>query len=80
VSGAVNAIYLADESEKEVPATIWLQSISAKPGTTIRMLGVREPLTWEPNGKGVIIHVPPGVCKAPPSAHAWAFTVEQPQL
>ena len=79
-SGAVNAIYLAEESEKEVPATIWLQSISAKPGSKVRMLGVREPLAWERNGKGVIIRVPPDVCKAPPGAHAWAFSIEQPLL
>jgi alpha-L-fucosidase len=78
--GAVNAIYLADESEKVLPSAIWLQSISAKSGSTIRMMGVQQPLTWEKNGRGVLVHIPPAVAQKPPCEHAWSIVVEQPGI
>ena len=78
--GAINAIYLAELKQRpRVPSSIWLQSIAPRPGSTVRMFGVQNPLKWEKNGKGAILHVPPEVCKKPPCKYAWAFTIERPQ-
>lgn len=79
-NGAVNALYLADASEKVMPSAIWLQSIGAKPGSTIRLMGTREPLVWETNGRGVLVHIPATLAKKPPCEHVWCLVVEQPSL
>jgi alpha-L-fucosidase len=77
--GAVYAVYLADESESEMPASIWLQSVTPRSGSTVRLLGAKEPLKWEKNGMGVIIQVPPEVRVKPPTKYAWVFAIEKPQ-
>jgi len=71
--GAVNAIYLADEKETMMPAEITIASFSPQPGSDIVMLGVAEPLPWEPAGTGFIIHIPESVRTNPPCGYAWAF-------
>jgi alpha-L-fucosidase len=78
-SGAIHAIYLADEAEGQMPGSLWLQSISPRPNSTVRMLGVKEPLLWEKNGKGTLLRIPPEVAAAPPCKYAWAFTIENPE-
>lgn len=77
--GAINAIYLADETETEVPSSVQIQSFAPRSGSAVRMAGVQKPLTWEENGTGAILHVPAEVCKNPPCKYAWAFVIEVPQ-
>jgi len=77
--GSINAFYLAEETEVEVPAAVWLQAVSPRSGSTVRMLGVPAALTWEKNGKGSLLHIPPEVRRNPPCKHAWGFCIEEPQ-
>ncbi|MGA2363541.1 MAG: alpha-L-fucosidase [Candidatus Aminicenantales bacterium] len=71
--GTVYAIYLADEDEAAPPAKIMLFSLAPKPGTEVRMLGTKDPVRWEREGKGVLLTLPAQAVKAPPCRHAWVF-------
>ena len=71
--GTVYAIYLADEDETAPPAKIMLTSLAPAPGTTVRMLGVRDPVRWEKVGKGALLTLPGGAVAKPPCRYAWVF-------
>jgi alpha-L-fucosidase len=71
--GTVYALYLGDEDEAAPPAKIMLYALAPKPGTEVRMLGVKEPVKWEKVGKGVLLSLPPQAVKSPPCRHAWVF-------
>ncbi len=71
--GGINAIYLAGGNETRPPATVTITANTPKTGSTVRMLGVRKPLKWEPGGRGFVIHVPEDVRDTPPCSHAWTF-------
>jgi alpha-L-fucosidase len=71
--GTVHAIYLADEDETAPPAKLMLTSLAPAEGTTVRMLGVREPVRWEKVGKGALLTLPSGAVAKPPCRHAWVF-------
>jgi alpha-L-fucosidase len=71
--GAINAIYLADEDEKQPPETIRISSFVPKKGSTVSMLGVKIPMPWEKSRAGFVIHVPESVRTHPPCSYAWAF-------
>jgi alpha-L-fucosidase len=78
-NGVIYAIYLARENEDQIPTSIWLQTITPRPQSRICLLGFKEPLRWEKNGKGVLIRIPPDVAAAPPCKHAWTFAIEDPE-
>jgi alpha-L-fucosidase len=71
--GTINAIYLADESEKQIPETIRIASFAPRKGSAVFMLGAKEPMAWTANDKGFEIHVPESVRAHPPCAYAWTF-------
>ncbi len=71
--GAVNAIYLADEEEKQLPEAIRISSFVPKGGSTVTMLGVKMEMTWEKNGAGFVILIPESIRAHPPCSRAWAF-------
>ncbi len=73
LEGAINAIYLADEDEKQLPETIRISSFAPQTGSTVTMLGVKIPMIWEKSGAGFVIHVPDSVRAYPPCSYAWAF-------
>lgn len=74
--GTINAIYLSDGEESRPPAAISLPSFSPRSGSTVTMLGVDEPLTWEPDGAGCLIRIPESVRSAPPCHHAWTIRLQ----
>jgi hypothetical protein len=41
------------------------------------MLGVRENLTWDAVGKGVIVDIPPSVRKKGPCKYAWTIKMSK---
>ena len=55
------------------PSKIMLTSIAPAEGTSVRMLGVREPVRWEKVGKGALLTVPPAAVAKPPCRDAWVF-------
>jgi len=71
--GGINAIYLAGENETRPPATVTITANSPKRRSTVTMLGVRQPLKWEQNGKGFVIRVPEDFRNNPPCSDAWTF-------
>jgi alpha-L-fucosidase len=73
--GAVYAIYLPDENETTLPSKVWLNSIQAKPGSRVELLGYGR-TKWENAGNGMLIHVPEKAIANPPSREAWAFKID----
>jgi alpha-L-fucosidase len=73
LDGAINAIYLADENEKQIPASITISAFSPKPGSKVTMLGVTEPLKWERAGSGFVAQIPESIRSNPPCAYAWTL-------
>jgi alpha-L-fucosidase len=79
--GTVYAIYLADEDEAAPPPKIMIYALAPKPGSEVRMLGVKAPVRWEKTGKGVLLALPEQAVRNPPCRHAWAFKMTlQPPL
>jgi len=71
----VYAIYLPDENETTLPSKVWLNSIQAKQGSGIELLGYGK-VKWEKTGNGMLIHVPQKAISNPPCNEAWAFKIE----
>jgi len=71
--GTLAAILLAGEGQASPPARVIVPDFRPAPGEAVRLLGVAEPLRWEPEGAGCAILVPAAVRQAPPCQHAWAF-------
>ncbi len=74
--GTVYAIYLADEDESVPPDKLMIYSLAPRPGSEVRMLGVNEPVRWEPAGKGVLLTLPGKALEMPPCRHAWVFKLK----
>jgi alpha-L-fucosidase len=72
--GAVYAIYLPEENESTLPSKVWLNSIQAKQGSRIVLLGHGE-VKWELSGNGMLVHVPRKAMTNPPCKEAWAFKI-----
>ena len=54
-----------------------LKAIRAVPGSPIAMLGVREPLAWHQDGRGLAIAIPDNLQdeKSRPCEHAWVLKI-----
>ncbi|MDD4053076.1 MAG: alpha-L-fucosidase, partial [candidate division Zixibacteria bacterium] len=80
MDGTINAVYLADESEKQPPETMTITAFAPKAGSPVMMLGVTEPLKWEKIATGFVVHLPESVRTDPPCSYAWTlcFTPEKP--
>ena len=77
-SGAINAIYLAADSDGSPPPQVSLSAFAPAPGSTLRMLGVEGPLDWTRSGKTTSITVPESVRDHPPCRYAWTIRIESP--
>ena len=75
--GAVYAIYLGDKDEEQPPSRIWLNTVQPAPGATLTMLGVKENLTWEAVGKGMVVDIPPSIRKQAPCRYAWTIKMSR---
>jgi len=73
--GAWYVIYLADETEKEIPSKIWLSALQPKDGAKMKMLGSDGDLKWEKVGTGFTIEIPESLQKKPPCEYAWTFKI-----
>jgi alpha-L-fucosidase len=72
--GTVYAIYLPDGNESTLPSKLWLNSIQAKKGTRVELLG-HGTVKWERSGNGMLIHVPGKAIASPPCQEAWTFKI-----
>jgi alpha-L-fucosidase len=76
--GSVNAIYLAEEGEDQMPAKVTIRSFCPMPDSRVILLGTSAGLEWEKSGTGVVVRVPEAIRNAPPCRHAWTFSIERP--
>jgi alpha-L-fucosidase len=70
----VYAIYLPDNNESTLPSKVWLNSIQAKQGSRVELLGYGS-VKWEKSGNGMLIHVPDKAISRPPCKEAWSFKI-----
>jgi alpha-L-fucosidase len=71
------AIYLTKNEEEQLPGRLSLSSIKPRPGSKVRLLGTKKPLEWERGPDGItLINIPVELAKAPPSRHAFSFSVQ----
>lgn len=75
--GAVYAIYLADEDEKNPPSQIRLQAIQPTPEAKVTMLGVQQELLWESTGNGCLILIDDSIRRTLTFEHAWTIKISQ---
>jgi alpha-L-fucosidase len=73
--GAVYAIYLADETETELPRYLSMTELQPADGATVSLLGADGILSWEPAGSGFVAKVPERLRAFPPCEYAWVFKI-----
>ena len=73
--GAVYAIYLADETETELPELLSMTEMQPAPGATVSLIGTEGSLEWENAGTGFVARVPQSLRKNPPADYAWVFKI-----
>jgi alpha-L-fucosidase len=73
--GSVNAIYLAEDNEPNMPSIIWLSTILPKENATVSLLGSKSKLKWERVGNGFVVTIPESVRKNPPCNYAWTINI-----
>jgi len=76
--GSVYAIYLADEDEKDVLATLRLTGVTPAQGVELHLLGSDASLRWKSEGATTLIEVPAEVRQRLAGAYAW--TVRIPRI
>jgi alpha-L-fucosidase len=57
-------------------ASLRLKSVRAAEGSTVRMLGVAQPLSWRQDAEGLTIAIPEGLAARKPCEHAYVFQIE----
>ena len=75
----VYAIYLdreENETLKELPGSITLQSVKPVPGSAIHLLGIKEALEWQRSDGGIRINIPESLRQSPPCKYAYTFRIQ----
>lgn len=57
-------------------SSLTLQSLRAKPGSTITMLGASSPIDWRQDIRGLVIDVPESMARNKPCDFAWVLRIE----
>ncbi|TNE59932.1 MAG: alpha-L-fucosidase [Bacteroidetes bacterium] len=74
------AIYLAAETDTQLPETIQLDHVRPAPGSKVGLLGSKEMLDWTDTGNGGIrLRLPGRLAESPPCAYAWVFVLTLPE-
>ena len=76
----VYAIYLTKTENEALPLEVAFSSLHPKPGSSVRLLGVGQALSWQSRGSQTVIEIPEAVTKSPPCRHAFAFEFEPDRL
>jgi alpha-L-fucosidase len=75
-NNSVYALYLADETEMQMPQTITIKSFQKNTNTKIYLLGYDKPLAVSKNDNGSInVIIPEKIRNNPPGQHAWVFKI-----
>ena len=73
--GTAYAIYLADEGEERLPASLSLTGLTPASGATISLLGADESLLWRRSETVSVVEVPEALRSHPPSDYVWVFRI-----
>jgi alpha-L-fucosidase len=73
--GSIYAIYLAEEHEHELPATVFIP-FDFEDSVKVSLLGSQAPLSWEKTPGGINLNIPSAVRNQPPCSHAWVFHIQ----
>jgi len=73
--GTAYAIYLADEGETRLPASVRVPGLRPARGATVSLVGRDAELAWEAGDAGLSIRVPESARDDPPGAYAWVFRI-----
>jgi len=76
-SGQVNAIYLAADGERALPATITLKGITPANGAAISLMGAKGKLKWKTVKGQAVITIPANLQKNPPCNYAWTIKISE---
>jgi alpha-L-fucosidase len=72
----VYAIYLADETETQMPERIVINSFQRTATTKIYLLGYNKPLAFKrPDANGMEVIIPAKLRNDLPGKHAWVFKI-----
>ena len=75
--GTVYAIYLADETETELPSSISVTSVRPTADAKVSLVGVPGTLEWESVRDGFVAYVPREWRRSPPASYAWVFRISR---
>jgi alpha-L-fucosidase len=75
--GTVFAIYLADEGERELPATISLTGITTAQNARMELLGSNARLTAKRVGNAMIIDIPESIRRSTAGQFAWTIKISR---
>ena len=73
--GTAYAIYLADEGEERLPASVSITALTPASGATITLLGGEVDLPWNRADAGFVVELPEPLRSHPPGEHAWVFKI-----
>ena len=76
-SDTVYAIYMSNETETTIPEQIHVDSFIPTKDGIITLLGCKEKLSWEKNGRGILINIPERIRKNPPLKYIWSFKIDK---
>lgn len=74
---SINAIYLASETEKQLPSEIRIPNFTLTKAAKISIFGARNKLKWEIAGADILIHIPKSLQQTIPASFAWCFSIQQ---
>jgi alpha-L-fucosidase len=77
--GAVYAIYLSEEGEKDPPSSIKIAALQPAQDARVTLLGRRGDLKWEKEEAGFRIQLPESDVEDPPCRHAWTIRISSIQ-
>ena len=73
--GTAYAIYLANEGEERLPASVSITALTPASGATISLLGGEVDLPWNRADAGFVVELPEPLQSHTPGEHAWVFKI-----
>ncbi len=74
--GTIYVIYLAEQNERKMPASVYVEGFQPTKTSTIELMGKNGNLKWKLEDNGFRIEIPAVRRNAPPSRFAWAFRIK----
>jgi alpha-L-fucosidase len=72
----IYAFYLAEESEKNLPATVIIKNFSLAKGAKISIFAAPSNLKWQADGNDIRISIPKKIQEQSPGQYAWCFRIQ----